>query len=412
MKTCILTIRKKHAGSALVLVLWIVVLLTVITAVLARTSRLDTRIAGVSVDHIRCKWASRAGLETAIAVLNDDDTSSDCLADLWYDNDTDFNSIPLEGCTFTVQVIDESSKLNINIATVDQLITLPDMTEDIANSIIDWRDKDDEIKAGSAEAGYYINLPHPYTIRNKSFRTVRELLLVKGINPYLLYGPEKYPQSVGTEYSEENSGWINYLTCYSFEKNRNADGTKRLNINKASEKKLTSDLNLKSANAKWIVKNRKKGFAAIADLITDGSKKGDTSDGAAPLSLETVLSIADKITVVDTPRLVGRININTASLEVLTALLDDREDIAEAIILYRAGQIDGFTSLSDLSEVSSMDKSSIRKIIDLVTVRSAIFTIYSYANADQTGAQSTLEAVVDRNTSPVQILYMRTGVMN
>jgi len=412
MKTCFLTTRKEHAGSALVLVLWIVVLLTVITAVLARTSRLDSRISGVSADHIRCKWASRAGLETAIAVLNDDDTSSDCLDDLWYDNDTDFNSIPLEGCTFTVQIIDESSKLNINIATFDQLITLPDMTEDIANSIIDWRDKDDKIKPGSAEAGYYMNLPHPYTIRNKNFRTVRELLLVKDITPYLLYGPEKYPQSVGIEYSEENDGWINYLTCYSVGKNKNADGTARVNINKANENKLTSDLNLKSANAKWIVKNRKKGFAAIADLIPDGNKKGDTSDGAQPLDLNTVLSIADKITVVDKPKLVGRVNINTAPLEVLTALLDDREDIAEDIILYRAGQLDGITSLSELSGISSLNKTSIKKIIDIVTVRSAIFTIYSYANADQTGARNTLEAVVDRDTSPVQIIYMRTGVMN
>lgn len=223
---------------------------------------------------------------------------------------------------------------------------------------------------------------------------------------------EKYPQSVGVEYSEENGGWINYLTCYSFEKNKSADGTARLNINTANEGKLKSDLNLKSANAKWIVKNRKKGFTAIADLIPDDNKKGDTSDGAAPLDLKTVLSIADKITVVDKPKLVGRVNINTASVEVLTALLDDREDIAEDIILYRAGQLDGITSLGDLSSISSLNKTSIKKIIDLVTVRSSIFTIYSYANADQTGARSTLEAVVDRNISPVKILYMRTGVMN
>lgn len=412
MKTHFLTIRKEHAGSALVLVLWIVVLLTVITAVLARTSRLDTRISGVSADHIRCKWASRAGLETAIAVLNDDDTSSDSFSDLWYDNETDFNSIPLEGCTFNVEIVDESGKLNINIASYDQLMTLPDMTEEIANSIIDWRDKDDEIKDGSAEAGYYMNLPHPYTIRNKDFRTVRELLLVKGITPYLLYGPEKYPQSVGNEYSEENEGWVNYLTCYSVEKNVDSEGTQRININDADERKLTSQLSLRSANAKWIVKNKGDGFESIADLIIDGNDKGDTSDGAAPLDLETVLSIADRITVMDESELIGRVNINTASVEVLTALLEGRDDVAENIVLYRTGQLDGITSLSDLSGIASLDESLIKQMLDFITVRSAIFTIYSYANADQTGARSILEAVVDRNTSPVQILYMRTGVIN
>jgi len=410
MKKFFLTIRKEHGGSALVLVLWVVVLLTVITAVLARTSRLDSCITGVSADHIRCKWACRAGLETAIAVINDDDAESDCLSDLWYDNDTDFNSVPLEDCSFSVDVIDESSKLNINIASFNQLILLPDMTDDVANSIIDWRDKNDTIKEGSAEAGYYLNLAHPYTIRNKDFRTVRELLLVKGVTPYLLYGPEKYPQSTGMEYSGENDGWVNYLTCYSLEQNKSADGSDRVKINSAGEKKLKSDLSLNDANAKWIVQNRGKGFESIGDLLPD--KNGDTSNGASPPNLKTVLGIADRITVVDEPVIPGRVNLNTASVEVLTALLDGREDIAESIVQFRTGQLDGITSLSDLSDIESLNKSMIKRMIGLVTLRSEIFTIYSYANSDQTGGSSALEAVVDRNTSPMQILYMRTGVMN
>ena len=403
MRKRFLTTRKEYAGSALVLVLWIVVLLTVITSVLARTSRLDGRITGVSADQIRCKWACRAGLETAIAVINDDDTEQDCLSDLWSDNDEDFESVSLQDCTFTVEVIDESSKLNINVATFNQLLLLPDMTEEIANSIIDWRDKNDRIKEGSAEAGYYINLPHPYTIRNDDFRTIRELLLVKGVTPYLLYGSDKYPQSVGIEYSEENDGWINYLTCYSLEQNKSADGSDRVNINTAKAKGLRSDLGLNNANAKWIVQNRGDGFKSIGDLLPD--KNGDTSDGAAPLNLKTVLKIADMITIVDEPVIPGRINLNTASIEVLTALLGGRQDIAENIVMFRAGQLYGITSLSDLSEIDSMNKNRIKGIIDFVTLRSEIFTIYSYADADQTGGRSTLEAVVDRTTSPMQILY-------
>ena len=412
MEMYFLTSRKEHTGSVLVLVLWIVVLLTVMTAVLARTSRLDTRIAGISSDRIRCKWASRAGLETAIAVLNDDDASSDSLGDTWYDSEVDFNDISFDGCSVDVEVIDELGKLNINKVTKAQLMYLPDMTEEIANSIVDWRDKNDKIRDGSAEEGYYSNLPHPYAIRNAPFKTIRELLLVKGVTPQFLYGPGKYPLSAGIEYSEENEGWITYLTCYSREKNVDADGIERVNINTANEQELIRDVGLSPANAKWIVQNRGGGFKAIADLIPEGKNNSGGSDGAAPLKLQTVLDIADKITVVKGKVIVGRVNLNTAPLHVLTLLLDGREDIAENIIGYRADQLFGITSLGELSSISSLNKKYLKKLIDVATVRSGIFTVYCYAQAARTGFQSGLEAVVDRDTSPVQIIYMRTGVMN
>lgn len=412
MDNCILTIRKVRGGSALVLVLWIVVLLTVITSVLARSSRLDSRITGIGSDRLRCKWASRAGLETAVAILNDDDAESDSFGDTWYDNEADFNDIALDGCSFDVQVTDELSKLNINIMTRKQLLYLPDMTDEIANSILDWRDKNDEIREGSAEAGYYLNLPHPYAIRNGQFKSIRELLLVKDVTPQLFYGPSKYPQSMGIEYSEDNAGWMSYLTCYSREKNVDVEGSSRTNINTANEQKLSSSLSLNSANAKWIVQNRGEGFDAIADLIPQGGNNSEGSNGATPLKLQTVLNIADKITLTNDQEIVGKVNLNTASLRVLTVLLEGREDVAADIISYRDGQLFGISSLGELSSVSSLNKRHIRRIIDVATVRSGIFTVYSYAEGERTGFRSGLEAVVDRGESPVQIIYMRTGAVN
>lgn len=407
-----LTGRKEHGGSVLVLVLWVVVLLTVMTAVLARTSRLDTRITGISSDRIRCKWASRGGLETAIAVLNDDDASSDSLGDTWSDSEIDFNGISFDGCSVDVEVVDESGKLNINKITKAQLMYLPDMTEEIANSIVDWRDRDGKIRDGSAEEGYYNNLPHPYAIRNGLFKTIRELLLVKGVTPQLLYGPSKYPQSSGIEYSEENEGWITYLTCYSLERNVDADGYARVNINTANERKLINDVGLSPANAKWIVDNRGDGFNAIADLIQENDNKSGGSRGVAPLKLQTILDVADKITVMEETEIVGKVNLNTAPLDVLTVLLDGHDDIAEDIIGYRSDQLFGITSLGELSSISSLSRKYLKKLIDVATVRSVIFTVYSYAEAERTGFQSGLEAVVDRGTSPVQIIYMRTGAIN
>ncbi len=405
--------NRLRVGLVLVGVMWVIVLLAVVMTTVAHTSRLDTRISLSSAERIRCKWGSRAGVETAIAVLNDDFATnySDSFDDLWASNPADFNDVPLDGCSFTVQVSDEAGKLNINTAGKKQLMQLPNMTEEIADSILDWRDKNDDVREGGAEAGYYVNLPYGYDIRNGNFRTMRELLLVKGVTRALLYGGS------GAEITEDSAGWIHYLTCYSYEKNTDAEGNSRINVNKATEKRLRRALGISASYAKWIVDNRKKGFKGIGELISKNSpatpkKKGNSrdSDQAEPLDMETFFRIADKITVTDEKLIPGKVNVNTAPAAVLLALFEGNEQVAADVIAYRSGLTDGMADIGDLGQVKSFAKKNVAKnFIDRLTTRSSVFTIHSSAQAHATGALGKVEAVVDRDKSPAQILYWRAG---
>ena len=129
---------------------------------------------------------------------------------------------------------------------------LPYMFEEIADAIIDWRDEDDTPSEGGAEAGYYENLQYGYMARNGPFRTIRELLLVKDVTPELLYGEDTnfndmldYNEQDGDESpphddgdSELDKGWIAYLTCYSYDNNKDADGNQKVNINQASVEEI------------------------------------------------------------------------------------------------------------------------------------------------------------------------------
>jgi general secretion pathway protein K len=409
-----------RGGSSLVMVLWIFVLLTVITAVVAQTSRLDTRIAAVTGDKLRCKWACRAGMELAIGILNDDDAAYDIPEDLWSDNPEELKNVPVKGCTFSVEVIDESSKLNINTLNAKTLMYLPDMTEEIANSIIDWRDKNDDLRPGSAEGGYYLNLPHPYQVKNKAFTTIRELLRVKDVTDELFYGIPGSGQF--SETSDENiivnEGWINYLTCYSQEINKDAEGKKRLNVSSASEGQMVNKLGLSKSHAKWIVENRKKGFKSLGDLISSSSssKKKSSKDNsknkstsAVALDLETVLSIVDKACVSGKKVLRGKININTASKVVLTTLFSGKDSIADDIIAYRQSQPYGIEDFEQLAEISSLTKTILKKTLGLISLRSETFTIKSFATANLTDSTLYTEAVVNRTKSPVQIIYFCQG---
>lgn len=424
--------RTDNKGLILVAVLWIVVLMTSIVAIVGQTGRLNMKVATAALDQTRCRWACRAGLEMAIGLLNEDIRSSDCLMDLWSDNDEDFNDVPLERCRYSVRVTDEAGKLNINTATKNQLMGLPYMESYIADAILDWRDNDENPRAEGAEAGYYENLPFHYPIRNGPLKTIRELLPVKGMTKDFLYGEDTNlngqldynemdgelcpPTDNGDAYLDE--GWIAYLTCYSYEKNVDADGRNRVNINDADEQKLQNGLGLSQGHAKWIVENRGGGFKSVADLINNKSPEkaegnsGKSGDNAQPIDLQTFRQIVDKITISGEAKIPGKININTAPKEVLVALLggsDQADQMAQSIVSERSTRLYGFETITELLNVSSMTLSKFKSIANQITVRSDVFTVRCFATAQVSGAGLQTECVVDRSASPCTVLYWYQG---
>jgi type II secretory pathway component PulK len=242
--------HNNRKGLVIIAVLWTVVVLMIIVAVLGRTCRLDMKVTMSRMDSLRGKWACRAGVEKAVAVLNEDETENDTLLDTWSDNAEDFNDVMLEGCQLNIRVVDEASKLNVNVVTKDQLMGLPYMMEEIADAIIDWRDADDMPSGAGVEGGYYEGLEFGYRARNGPLRTIRELLMVKDVTDDLFYGEDTnfngqldYNERDGDETppnddgdDELDLGWISYLTCYTPAEGTNA----KVNLNTAPEAVLTA----------------------------------------------------------------------------------------------------------------------------------------------------------------------------
>ncbi len=421
----------ERKGLVLIAVLWMVILLLGLVATLGRNSMLDTKVSLLRVEQTRCKWACRAGIESAIAILTEDlltegTRESDWLTDVWSYNAEDFNDVQLEGCFYTVRVIDEAGKLNVNTASREQLMELPYITEDIVDAIIDWRDSDETPGTVGVEGGYYENLPYPYIIRNGSFKTIRELVLVCGVTEELLYGEDTNFNDV-LDFNEKDgdasppfdngddvldTGWISFLTCYSYDTNTDAEGNEKVNINQADESELQEQLGLNASVARAIVEQRSNSeFESIVDLI-DASG----SDGSEAMDTATFYEIADMITVdSNSSEAEGKVNVNTAPWEVLVALLggDERaEEMADNIVSYRAGLTEGMVSTVELLEVGAMDVETFRTVGNSLTTRSNIFTIYCIATADRgvdRGGVIQTEVVVDRESTPCEILYWYQG---
>jgi type II secretory pathway component PulK len=125
MRTRAYKTRTYRSAMALVAALWVSVLMMALVSVAAQTSLLDSRVSQNENEKQRGRWACRAGIETAIALLLEDDRSYDGLTDLWSNNPLELENLDFGGATVTVKVIDASSKLNVNVATLEQLLFLP-----------------------------------------------------------------------------------------------------------------------------------------------------------------------------------------------------------------------------------------------------------------------------------------------
>ncbi len=263
--------HQRRPGVVLLAVLVVIVLLS-----LAAFNYLDLMTAEYKASdnyhkNAQCRAFADSGVHYAMAVLSSQDSLTNQLNGNPYDNAQVFKNhtvtlgsdkrqgfftlvAPLNpnlGATGTCQfgVIDEGSKLNINaVMKLDpsgnnlyqMLFKLPNMTADIANSIVDWVDPDSTPRQGGAESDYYNGLSPPYNCKNGPLDSLEELLLVKGVTPQFLFGSDLnrngYQDAnevddglAGT--SGFDRGWSAFLTLYSREQNVDANGLPLTNLN-------------------------------------------------------------------------------------------------------------------------------------------------------------------------------------
>ena len=224
------------------------------------------------------------------------------------------------GVRFGLQ--DESAKLNINTLTILEnnsdlfeaglalagqdlsedseavalgiadslLMSLPGMTQDTVDAILDWLDEDDEAREFGAEAEYYNTLATPYSPANGPLQTVEELLLVRGVTPTLLFGadvnrngvidPDEQQRFGVTADTPGAFGWAAYLTVHGAEANRREDGSLRIDVNQDDLEVLYEELVDALGDdlfASYIIAYRIGGQSdSAAALLTSGATNNNT----------------------------------------------------------------------------------------------------------------------------------------
>jgi len=346
------------------------------------------------------------------------------------------------------------------------------MTEDVADAILDWIDSDDEPREFGCESEYYATLQPPYVPKNAPLDTVEELLLVRGVTPNLLFGYDTNRNGVLDPHEQGPGdaaaiamdptmramvrGWAPYLTLYSAEKNVNAMGLPRINLNQDDMATLYDELSQVFGPewATFIVAYRQNGpydgeesageLSGELDLSLPGETRitqvldlvgkrvqarlagGQTVilDSPFPadlLALPTYLpTLMDNCTANPSPSIPGRININQAPRAILLGIPGMTPELVDQIIETRVP----FPSSADeaarfqhetwlltegilVTEDGEPDISTMRQLMPFVTAGGDVFRAQIVGYYQGAGAAARCEVVIDSTGVVPRVLFWR-----
>ena len=391
--------KRGEDGVVLILAVFAVVLLTVLAVGIAAAVRVELRASRSSLNRMQALFLAEAGKNQARAILMYDDLRVDTLIDEWGPNAEEPLDLPhqIGDGFYRVRVYDACGRININEADYDTLVRL---TGDpaAAASILDWRDEGEGVTPGGAEKEYYADLPWPYLPRDAPFQTPGELLLVRGVTPEMYFG------------SEERPGLVDLITVDSESPNTDADGAPRMLLNEFRNwgEQAFQDWVMARFGAVLTMYEAEeifRGLYELTDLGLDGYTSLAQLASAAGLDFGKIAQIIDSFTV-DMSRVErGKVNVNTAPLEVLAALPGSSDALAEAIIARRDAQ--PFRSLGDVVTmlVDLPDGPAIfEQMIDHVRTKSSSFVIESMGRTSTGRTHRTLSALVRRTPDAVYVI--------
>lgn len=309
-------------------------------------------------------------------------------------------------------LVDEASKLNLNTVTVDMLMTLPFMTQAFAAAIVDWRDTDTEPTDSGAEDEYYGRLNPAYRCKNAPFESVEELRMVAGAELALLFGEDTNLNGFldpneddgDASYPSDNQdgrldfGLLEYVTVFSSEPNTNAGGTNRVDVSNPTQQAVVTFLQERFG--------QNRATQLLNQLGNQGSPRSVLEFGLnAGMTAEELAQVEGDLTVTNATALVGLINVNTASAEVLACVPGIGQENAQTLVGARASASNAATSLYWI--VDTLGRESAIAAAPYLTTRSYQFTVDAAAVGHHTRGYQRVRFLIDTSGGTPRIAQRR-----
>lgn len=359
----------KRRGSAFVFALAVMgVLLLVIVTAAARV-RSESLSQRTRVEENRAESMAMAGIARGLASLQTIEPNAVTETDEWIDLGQAGEEAFLVGRDkFRVQVLDAGAFININTATEEQLIALP-LTQEQVDSILDWREAEMTARPQGAKDDYYRELTTPYNAALRRFSSIQELLAVRGMTGPTLYDPpsSETARALSTNSQTSQLPLIDLVTADSSSPLVDSEGNQKLNVNNAQQQQLTErGFTPQAAQAIINRRNALGTFTTIGEVVQ--------APGISQTDLELIL---DTLQVGSATEVEGRVNLNTASDDVLGSIPGITQDLVGAIAARRGT----FANLGELATVSGVTQENLPQFADAFTVGSSVFLVRAMGQA-------------------------------
>jgi len=434
----------KHRGIILVAVLVVAALTAMIAVGVMFVARAEVAASTGDTRGEQAFAAALSGVQHAVSVLQQYRQDMQ----VWYDNPEIFQAqfvaddgsdawyfsvyasyVDQDDETVRYGVIDECGKLNLNTVSEEVLARLAILPDDLRDCLLDYRDRDDDVRPGGAEQEYYDNLPYPYLITNGPFATVEELFMVKGFTAEVVYGEDANFNGLldpneddGDESMPPDNrdgrldvGLRDLLTVYSAVPNVDREGNRRIDINAGPPR----NVGLPQQTLRFIETYLSEGnrFTHPAQLLgmryrvrggnrSRNVRPGDLIEsGVGPEELPTVV---DRLTAGKQRILRGLVNVNTARPEVLAALPGLDINRARDIVDVRMDlSPETKSTIAWLYTENLLDADTFKMVAPMLVADSRQFLVRCVGFGVPCGRFRVLEAVVDLSGSVPRIVYLR-----
>lgn len=351
---------RTRRGSAYIFAVVVMAVLTLILASAAARVRTEATAQRTQLEEQRAEWMAHAAIARGMAALQTLAPEATTQNDEWLTlGQTGAEEFGVGTDRFRVQVVDAGSLINLNTAPEEHLLNLP-ITQEQADSLLDWREAGQTPRVSGGKDEFYNNLARPYNTALRRLNTLSEVLAVRGWDGPTLYDPpgDRNVSTNGLEYTRP----LDMLaTVDSASPNTGPDDQQRLNVNQVQAQQMVQrGLRQQAAQAIVNRRNQQGQFASMrAVLETPGLNNDDFA------------AILDNLAIGAAAEVTGRINLNTATEEVLRSVPGVTPDVASTIV----GRQGTLASLGELASLPGVTAQNIPQLADAFTVGSTVFLI-------------------------------------
>jgi len=185
--------RGQQRGGALLTVLWLVAALSAIAFSVATTVRTETERTSTHIEQVRAYYLATGALDRAVLWMSwGAGARRPDGGPMFYEPGMPALSMNFPSGIANVEIIPESSRLNVNMATPVELGRLflsmgvpPERAQILVESIVDARTGS---AGGSPLDQFYLAVHPTFRPRHASFEQIEELLYIRGVSPDLFHG--------------------------------------------------------------------------------------------------------------------------------------------------------------------------------------------------------------------------------